>query len=417
MYACSTIELKINHCSSNSCGYNFVHDVYFQCTYPLGLDDPSGMIVNRKFTEISGPKHKPKSNTSQKKSNDVAANKSPRLPCSNPLIATPSASTLAIGKLGTQTMINCNKKDKVLAPYVVGKSSASNSLNSTLIEKNCTDLKDASGKENFTIGLDVVNNYANVSLNSMMYPQWQNKDALCWLDVVMCLFVHSKRLQEVASDSKSGMSAEQQSLLIVLVKAYNQACSLINSKAREAVASKTSSENHKRQSKNHGGLLAKEPSCEESDMTNHFQKMSVQDETRIKTGAGLSISSDFNENLSVYMHKEFSQAFTILNNIREKLFQYLQPKLKCIKGKNDSPVFAIPLLLKGSSMGERMTSMSYSFQLVCGVCGYRKRDDYTKTLPTLPNTVPDFTMAAPAFSRPCFRCDAPNQRRVMQYER
>ncbi len=51
--------------------------------------------------------------------------------------------------------------------------------------------------------------------------QWKNKEALCWLDVVMCLLVHCKQLRNLLTSNP-----QEQGILRTLITAYDQAQAL-----------------------------------------------------------------------------------------------------------------------------------------------------------------------------------------------
>ena len=56
----------------------------------------------------------------------------------------------------------------------------------------------------------------------MMHIQWMNKDALCWLDVLLCMFVHCQTLQKYFTSLKQSGG----SLLHNLLDVYNRASEL-----------------------------------------------------------------------------------------------------------------------------------------------------------------------------------------------
>ncbi|ESO96210.1 hypothetical protein LOTGIDRAFT_144274, partial [Lottia gigantea] len=106
-----------------------------------------------------------------------------------------------------------------------------------------------------------------------------------------------------------------------------------------------------------------------------------------------------------------------LEDVREVVWDILQPRLKCEKGKNDSPVFALPLLIRESAELKHMFSIEYSLVFHCAKCDYRQENKFQKALPSLPNVPADFSMKAPAFIRNCFRCEAPGQKMEMKIHR
>ena len=66
------------------------------------------------------------------------------------------------------------------------------------------------------------------------------------------------------------------------------------------------------------------------------------------------------------------QAEKNLSDVREKVWSYLQPKMKCERGVNDSPVTALPLLLReNSTLSEKMLQV-YQWEFNCTACGYHQ---------------------------------------------
>ena len=68
------------------------------------------------------------------------------------------------------------------------------------------------------------------------------------------------------------------------------------------------------------------------------------------------------------------QAEKGLQAAREKVWKYLQPKMKCEHGVNDSPVTALPLLLRENCTLLEKTLQSYQWKFSCCICGYRQVD-------------------------------------------
>lgn len=61
-----------------------------------------------------------------------------------------------------------------------------------------------------------------------------------------------------------------------------------------------------------------------------------------------------------------------LHYIREEVWNYLKPKMKCQRGVNDSPVTALPLLLReNGTVSEEMLQV-YQWEFSCTTCGYQQ---------------------------------------------
>ncbi|XP_061178267.1 SUMO-specific isopeptidase USPL1-like [Saccostrea echinata] len=352
-----------------------------KCTYPVGQSSPESIIVNRKYTEISPRKRTP-SQTPQR-AQPVIANKKHGdvIPCSANVRKILSstikpACSSAVGKPHT--------------PYVPGK------LGTVKYEEPLTNK-----------GAPICQEDRRIKTKTLLFPQWQNKEALCWLDVVMCLFVHCKKLQESFHEA-------DKSVLNTLFTAYNQACSILNA-SQELIPSgrklSTCLTDRKVQQMS-GRPVAVQKS---SDIVNKFQHLSVVD-NGIKTGAGMKLSSELVSEFHP-VEDRYHNAFSILQNVRETVFQKLQPSLQCEKGKNDSPLFAIPLLVKGDSDAEKMMMMKYRFDFHCRACGYEQSDCYEQVLPTIPKPPENLDLAEPTTERSCFKCRAPWQQRKMVFEK
>ncbi|XP_033727170.1 uncharacterized protein LOC117316608 isoform X2 [Pecten maximus] len=257
------------------------------------------------------------------------------------------------------------------------------------------------------------------------YPQWQNKDALCWMDVILCLLVHCKQVNKLQSSDQDS----ETSIVCTLLKAYEQALSLLNKRSISRTSgqpdvdtSVTISDNSKVNSHiNSASTLLSEEKLETrfpDEDENHLVTNSVKNEEEVKTGAGLKLlKSDFLKLMTSHSDSEYSKVFDLLGDVREKIWNLLHPRLQCKKGKNDSPVFAIPLLTKNSKDLEHLLSIKYNFHFSCTKCGLQDVRPYQKVLPTFPNTTKNFSMNDPKFIRPCFRCLADGQTMTMVFER
>ena len=81
---------------------------------------------------------------------------------------------------------------------------------------------------------------------------------------------------------------------------------------------------------------------------------------------------------------EIGKAVGVLYTARESIWKTLQPRLRCEKGKHDSPVFAMPLLVRERPEVKRMFTMNYRLVLTCTACGYTQDDKHHKIMPSLP---------------------------------
>ncbi|NXC50526.1 USPL1 isopeptidase, partial [Penelope pileata] len=111
------------------------------------------------------------------------------------------------------------------------------------------------------------------------------------------------------------------------------------------------------------------------------------------------------------------KAELLLNEIRNQVFTRLQPQLKCELGKEESPVFALPLLLKQDQQAEKLFLHSFSWKLECRYCGYKYQDRCRKTLTTFTNIIPDWHPLKAVHIGPCNNCGDRSQRRQMILEK
>ncbi|XP_014821458.1 PREDICTED: SUMO-specific isopeptidase USPL1 [Calidris pugnax] len=106
-----------------------------------------------------------------------------------------------------------------------------------------------------------------------------------------------------------------------------------------------------------------------------------------------------------------------LNEIRNRIFTQLQPQLKCELGKQDSPVFVLPLLLQLDQQAEKLFLHSFSWKFECVCCGYKYQERFRKTLTTFTNIIPDWHPLNAVHVGPCNNCSDRSQRRQMILEK
>ncbi|XP_069495324.1 SUMO-specific isopeptidase USPL1 isoform X2 [Ambystoma mexicanum] len=111
------------------------------------------------------------------------------------------------------------------------------------------------------------------------------------------------------------------------------------------------------------------------------------------------------------------QAEKQLNEIRLEVFNLLQPQLKCQLGKNDMPVFALPLLLKKDPSFQNLFMHSFAWKFECLLCGYKSQDRCSKTLTTFTKVFPEWHPLHAVHVAPCNNCLDQSQRREMVLEK
>lgn len=175
----------------------------------------------------------------------------------------------------------------------------------------------------------------------LLFPQWKNRDALCWLDVILCLAVHNEKLKGLVLNEKN----DQECVVYKLITAHKQACQLINGHVRKTADIDKSFDNYL------------DLGLSSQNITANPRK--VQDNIVAQPGH----TSEHKHSLQAVCTDSMIKMGNLLDDVREKVWQKLYLKLKCDKGKPESPVFALPLLLSESSIVESLFKMEY--RLVC----------------------------------------------------
>ncbi|KAL3888438.1 hypothetical protein ACJMK2_000805 [Sinanodonta woodiana] len=306
-----------------------------------------------------------------------------------------------------------NQNEKLKTSSQNSRSPEFSAIKNTSNSKHITDNKDVF--INSTPSCITKNSFAqsdHIPENSDKWKwesflQWQNKDALCWLDVVLCLLVHNQTLFNLLKDNR----CPKESVIFTLLKAYHQAQDLINGKKKclqrnspdsafvQSVLSNTLSKSEKKCSRGHG------PRCS-----------SGWTDTSIQTGAGNSPSSLGMLGESLYESPGLAVACKTMEDVREAVWQRLQSKLKCEKGRNDSPVLAFSALVQETLEVKAHFQMRYRFSYTCLGCGEVEESIHENILPSFPNTSIDFSIEKPAHIRKCMKCQQESSR-VMTYER
>ncbi|XP_025069415.1 SUMO-specific isopeptidase USPL1 isoform X1 [Alligator sinensis] len=106
-----------------------------------------------------------------------------------------------------------------------------------------------------------------------------------------------------------------------------------------------------------------------------------------------------------------------LNEIRNTIFAQLQPQLKCELGKEESPVFALPLLLEKDPEVKKLFLHTFSWKFECLLCGYKQQDSCRKMLTTFTNIIPEWHPLNAVHIGPCNKCQDKSQRREMILEK
>ncbi|CAH2225130.1 SUMO-specific isopeptidase USPL1 isoform X1 [Pelobates cultripes] len=115
--------------------------------------------------------------------------------------------------------------------------------------------------------------------------------------------------------------------------------------------------------------------------------------------------------------KNLSAAQKCLEEVRMVLFDTIKIPLKCKLGDKETPVFALPLLLKQDPKFEELFVHSYSWSFSCNLCGYQHQECCEKTMTTFTNIAPDWSPLNAVHIAPCNKCQDTGQKRKMNLEK
>ncbi|KAL3888426.1 hypothetical protein ACJMK2_000793, partial [Sinanodonta woodiana] len=282
-----------------------------------------------------------------------------------------------------------NMKEKIrMAHQQQHRSPEFSAIKNTSNSKHITDNKDVF--INSTPSCITKNSFAqsdHIPENSDKWKwesflQWQNKDALCWLDVVLCLLVHNQTLFNLLKDNR----CPKESVIFTLLKAYHQAQDLINGKKKcfqrnspdsafvQSVLSNTHRKSEMKCSRGHG------PRCS-----------SGRTDTSIQTGAGNSPSLGMLGE-SLYESPGLAVSCKTMEDVREAVWQRLQSKLKSFSA-----------LVQEILEVKAHFQMRYWFSYTCLGCGEVEESTHENILPSFPNTYVDFIIEKPAHIRKCMK--------------
>ncbi|KAJ0004587.1 hypothetical protein NQD34_010801, partial [Periophthalmus magnuspinnatus] len=178
---------------------------------------------------------------------------------------------------------------------------------------------------------------------------WQNKDNLCWLDSLLVALANLRSIRNLKPKDEP-----RQSPMWTLLAGYDDAYATIQSQ----------------QQTDKDGFLK---------VPNHL------------------------------LHK----INTDLESLRMSVFNLLQPKLHCKLGQNETPVFALPLLVKLDSWLESLFQSTFYWDFRCTECKSNTKENVVKTLPTFSSIVPDWHPLRAVHLAPCNNCHRKKQRRRM----
>ncbi|XP_048035835.1 SUMO-specific isopeptidase USPL1 isoform X1 [Megalobrama amblycephala] len=192
---------------------------------------------------------------------------------------------------------------------------------------------------------------------------WKNEDNLCWLDSLLVMLVYCKTIRETPCQNvklidKLTSVPCSNSAVWNLCSTYDKTCAY---------------------------LKAKEQQCEEKV-------------TRVPADV-------------------LDEAERRLSELRLSLFKLIQPTLKCEIGQQETPVFALPLLLRSDKWAQDLFQHTVRWEFKCTSCSYTVSDSVEKTLTTFTQILNDWHPLKAIHRTQCNNCNRKNQRRKMVLER
>lgn len=192
---------------------------------------------------------------------------------------------------------------------------------------------------------------------------WKNEDNLCWLDSLLAMLVNCRTIREtpcqnVKLTDKLTSVPSCSSAVWNLCSTYDKTCSYLKSKEQQ---------------------------CED-------------EVTRVPADV-------------------LCEAERQLSALRLSIFKLLQPTLKCEIGQEETPVFALPLLLRSDKWAQELFQHTVRWEFKCISCSYTLNNSVEKTLTTFTQILNDWHPLKAIHRTQCSNCNRKNQRRKMVLEK
>ncbi|KTF90335.1 hypothetical protein cypCar_00014245 [Cyprinus carpio] len=192
---------------------------------------------------------------------------------------------------------------------------------------------------------------------------WKNEDNLCWLDSLLAMLVNCRTIREtpcqnVKLTDKLTSVPSSSSAVWNLCSTYDKTCSYLKSKEQQ---------------------------CDD-------------EVTRVPADV-------------------LCEAEQQLSALRLSLFKLLQPTLKCETGQQETPVFALPLLLRSDKWAQELFQHTVRWEFKCTSCSYTLNNSVEKTLTTFTQILNDWHPLKAIHRTQCSNCNRKNQRRKMVLEK
>uniref|UniRef100_A0AAY4EJ14 USP domain-containing protein n=1 Tax=Denticeps clupeoides TaxID=299321 RepID=A0AAY4EJ14_9TELE len=187
---------------------------------------------------------------------------------------------------------------------------------------------------------------------------WKNEHKLCWLDVLLVALVQCKTLKRSLSSGGENGTNQRSSHLWSLCSGYDDVAALVKSKEQ--------------------------------------------------------VEKD---NVAIVSRETLQEVENKLSELRSNVFKLLKPKMKCTLGQEETPVIALPLLLKLDHDAQDLFLHSYQWEFECDSCGHTFNNSVEKVITTFTHIMPDWHPLNAAHRSPCSHCHRKNQKRKMVFER
>lgn len=192
---------------------------------------------------------------------------------------------------------------------------------------------------------------------------WRNEENMCWLDAMLAMLVHCRTIretpcQDVKLSDKLATVPCSDSAVWNLCSTYDKTCAYLKAK----------------------------------------EKQSEDKVSQVPAGV-------------------LVEAERRLSALRLSVFKLLQPTLKCEIGQQETPVFALPLLLRSDKWAQNIFQHSVRWEFKCTCCEITVNESVEKTLTTFTHIVKDWHPLKAVHRTQCNNCEHKNQRRKLVLEK
>ena len=204
---------------------------------------------------------------------------------------------------------------------------------------------------------DQVKRFADsTTVRPRRYLQWSNVDALCWMDVALCLLVHCTNLMELVETSGGVETSFVKKLLVQykeILTSWNRIDPSVRASVEETKRLSLETSVGRVSVKTGGGGL------------DHL----VTPPTGVNSGC---CAGEINTSpVKLHQHESsvsLATACQMLAKVRDDVLE-CQPKLRRERGHNHSPVFALPLLLEdGDQAVDDQFRVEFCWRMTCTQC-------------------------------------------------